>query len=72
MLFERRLRMRSGSDNWKARACVVRELLEHHVDAAPDVGGAGPATGAPPRSAGARPRARATAARPVVSGPSRA
>jgi hemerythrin superfamily protein len=32
VLFERMLRMRSGGDNWKARACVVRELLEHHVD----------------------------------------
>lgn len=32
LLFERMTRMRSGSDNWKARACVVRELLEHHVE----------------------------------------
>jgi hemerythrin superfamily protein len=32
MLFQRMLRMRSGSDTWKARACVVRELLEHHVE----------------------------------------
>jgi hemerythrin superfamily protein len=32
LLFERMMRMRTASDNWKARACVVRELLEHHVE----------------------------------------
>lgn len=32
LLFERMTRMRSGSDNWKARASVVRELLEHHIE----------------------------------------
>ncbi|HYF57477.1 MAG TPA: hemerythrin domain-containing protein [Burkholderiaceae bacterium] len=32
LLFDRMTRMRSGSDNWKARASVVKELLEHHVE----------------------------------------
>lgn len=32
LLFERMMRMRTGSDNWKARASVVKELMEHHIE----------------------------------------
>jgi hemerythrin superfamily protein len=32
LLFERMLKMRTASDNWKARATVVKELLEHHIE----------------------------------------
>jgi hemerythrin superfamily protein len=32
LLFERMTRMRTASDNWKARASVVKELLEHHIE----------------------------------------
>lgn len=32
LLLARMKRMRTASDNWKARACVVRELLEHHIE----------------------------------------
>jgi hemerythrin superfamily protein len=32
LLFERMMRMRTGSDNWKARATVVKELMEHHIE----------------------------------------
>jgi hemerythrin superfamily protein len=32
LLFERMMKMRTASDNWKARASVVKELLEHHIE----------------------------------------
>ena len=32
LLLARMMRLRTASENWKARACVVRELLEHHID----------------------------------------